>query len=266
MIDAHPDVAIPPETGFLRLGAQFTGTGDELAHQFIETITAFPTWPDFGIPKETFRHIIQRLEPFSVSDGYRAFYRAYAERFGKPRWGDKTPMSCLHLDTIKTVLSEAHFIHLIRDGRDVALSSRQSWFSAGPSIEVHAEEWARCVSTARAQGAGCRHYLEVRFEDLIGNPARVLAEICEFVSLPYTSQMLDYYRGVPVRLAEHQDRLGSDGTVMVSHATRVRQQALTMEPPQHSRVQSWKRTMDQDERARFECVAGDLLRELGYEV
>jgi len=57
MIDAHPDVAIPPETGFLTLGTQFTGTGDELRQEFFETITAFPpgmaTWPDFGIPKET---------------------------------------------------------------------------------------------------------------------------------------------------------------------------------------------------------------------
>jgi sulfotransferase family protein len=266
MIDAHPDIAIPPETAFLRLGAQFTGAGDELRHRFVETITAFPTWPDFGIPKETFRQVIQRIEPFSASDGYRAFYRTYAERFGKPRWGDKTPMSCLHLDTIKVVLPEAHFIHLIRDGRDVALSWRQTWFSPGPSMEVQADEWARCVSTARAQGAGCPHYLEVRFEDLIRNPASVLAEICRFVELPYTEQMLDYYVGVPARLAELRSRVNPDGTVIVSHATRLRQQALTMEPPQRSRIQSWKRTMDPEERARFERAAGDLLQELGYEV
>jgi hypothetical protein len=270
MIDAHPSVAIPPETGFLMQGTQFTGTGDELRRQFVETITAFPadvpTWPDFGIPKETFRQMIQRIEPFSVSDGYRAFFRAYAERFGKPRWGDKTPLSCLCLDTIEAVLPEAHFIHLIRDGRDVALSCRQTCFSPGPAVEVQAEQWARCVSTARTQGVGCRRYLEVRFEDLVSDPARVLAEICRFVELPYAAAMLDYHLHVPLRLAEHRSRVRPDGTVIVSHATRLRQQALTMQPPQRSRIQSWKQTMDRDERARFEAVAGDLLQALGYKV
>ncbi len=270
MIDAHPDVAIPPETGFLVQGTQFIGTGDDLRQEFFETITAFPpgvaAWPDFGIPKETFRHIIKRIEPFSVSEGYRAFYRAYAERFGKPRWGDKTPMSCLHLDTIESVLPEAHFIHLIRDGRDVALSWRQTWFSPGNAMEVLAEEWARCVSTARAQGAHCQHYLEVRFEDLIRNPVTVLIKICGFLQLPYTAQMLEYHVGVPGRLTEHRARVAANGEILVSQATRLKQQVLTMQPPQRSRIQAWKHTMDPDERERFARLAGDLLNVLGYEV
>lgn len=270
MIDAHPDVAIPPETGFLMQGAQFTDTGDELRRQFIETITAFPAdgpaWPDFGISKESFREAIQHIEPFSVSDGYRAFYRAYAARFDKPRWGDKTPMYCLHLDTIEAVLPEAHFIHLIRDGRDVALSWRQTWFYPGRRVEVQAEQWAQCVSTARALGARCRRYLEVRFEDLVMNPAGVLTEICRFVELPYAAGMLDYHTRVPLRLTEHVGRARPDGTLIVSRETRLLQQALTMLPPQRSRIHSWKHTMDRDERARFEAVAGDLLRTLGYEV
>ena len=191
-----------------------------------------------GIPKETFRHIIKRIEPFSVSEGYRAFYRAYAERFGKPRWGDKTPMSCLHLDTIESVLPEAHFIHLIRDGRDVALSWRQTWFSPGNAMEVLAEEWARCVSTARAQGAHCQHYLEVRFEDLIRNPVTVLIKICGFLQLPYTAQMLEYHVGVPGRLTEHRARVAANGEILVSQATRLKQQVLTMQPPQRSRIQA----------------------------
>ena len=101
-------------------------------------------------------------------------------------------------------------------------------------MEVLAEEWVRCVSTARAQGAHCQHYLEVRFEDLIRNPVTVLIKICRFLELPYTAQMLEYHAGVPGRLAEHRARVTPDGEIIVSQATRLKQQELTMQPPQRS--------------------------------
>ncbi len=52
----------------------------------------------------------------------RAFFELYAEKQGKPRWGDKTPGYTQHIRKISKVLPEARFIHLIRDGRDVTLS------------------------------------------------------------------------------------------------------------------------------------------------
>lgn len=77
--------------------------------------------------------------------------------------------------------------------------------------------------------------------------------------------MLDYHLRTPERLAEHQDRRRTDGTMVVSHDGRLQQQALTMEPPRASRVQAWRRRMEAAEQARFEAVAGPLLQELGYE-
>ena len=53
--------------------------------------------------------------------------------------GDKTPLHCLHLTTIRRVFSAAHFIHVIRDGRNVAQSLRQTWFSPGSEVETLAE-------------------------------------------------------------------------------------------------------------------------------
>ncbi len=52
----------------------------------------------------------------------RAFFEAYAGEQGKPRWGDKTPAYMLAIQRIGRTLPESRFIHLIRDGRDVALS------------------------------------------------------------------------------------------------------------------------------------------------
>jgi len=106
----------------------------------------------------------------------------------------------------------------------------------------------------------------VRFEDLIRNPVTVLTRICRFLELPYTVQMLDYHVGVPARLTEHRARVTPDGETIVSQATRLKQQALTMQPPQRSRIQAWKHMMAPEERDCFARVAGDLLNVLGYEV
>jgi Sulfotransferase family len=268
MLDAHPDVAIPPETGFLMLGGSFRSVEDALREEFFEAVTTFPpdapAWTDFGISRERFWSLLQEVTPFTVAEGYRVFYRAYAERFGKRRLGDKTPMYCLHLRAIEEILPEAHFIHVIRDGRDVALSLRHTWFSPGHDIETLAEHWTRCVTAARQQGAHCRHYLEIRFEDLIHESRAVLTRVCAFLDLPYSPEMLAYHRRTRERLTEHGDRRRPDGTLVVSHAGRLRQQALTMQPPQRSRVQSWRKQMSRGEQSRFEAVAGRLLGELGY--
>ena len=67
------------------------------------------------------------------------------------------------------------------------------------------------------------------------------------------------------RLREHQARIRADGVVVVSHEQRLRQQYRTTQPPDRSRVSVWKREMSADERRRFDAVAGDVLRELGFD-
>ena len=155
-------------------------------------------------------------------------------------------------------------MHIIRDGRDVALSLRSLWFSPGPSMEAQARQWAGCVEAARRDGAACPHYLEVRYEQLVAQPETTLRSICDFLGLPFHHAMLQYYERTPERLAEHHERRRHDGTLLVSHAERLQQQARVMQPPDLSRVQAWRRHMSQEDRYQFETVAGDLLADLGY--
>jgi hypothetical protein len=270
MLDAHRELAIPPETGFLIPALYMAGAGVTLRRSFFNLVTQYPPravgWQDFGIPADEFWHALARLEPFSVSAGLRCFYQLYAARFGKSRWGDKTPAYGGHMVAIEQGLPEAHFIHIIRDGRDVALSLRQVWFSPGQDMRLLAKTWRRDVSVTRAQGRRCAHYLEVRYEALVRNPVAVLSQICAFLSLEYEPQMATYYQRAPERLAEHQARVRSDGRVIVTRDQRRAQQRLTTCPPDPSRIYHWKRTMPREEREQFEKVAGPLLAELGYEV
>jgi hypothetical protein len=121
MLDAHPGLAIPPETGFLALCTKWLKSPETSPENFIDTISDFP---------------------LDTPTGIRTFYRAYSNRFNKSRYGDKTPNYCFHIAAIHQLLPETCFIHLIRDGRDVALSWRHEMSSDKlREFEANAGEW-----------------------------------------------------------------------------------------------------------------------------
>jgi len=128
MIESHPSIAIPPETGFLPYGAGLMFVPFAARKLLFKIVTSYPRsapkWQDFCLDKQDFWNELQKIQPFDVSEGFRAFYRMYAQRQRKLRYGDKTPGYCKHIKSVARVLPEAHFIHIIRDGRDVALSLR----------------------------------------------------------------------------------------------------------------------------------------------
>jgi hypothetical protein len=270
MLDAHPDLAIPPETSFVVAASALNESDGDLRARFVETITAFPAgapnWQDFGLAREALAEAVQALDPFTVADGLRAFYRLYAQRFGKSRWGEKTPDYSLHIGAIAALLPEARFVHLIRDGRDVAASWRQQWFSPGDEPEVLARAWAGRVDAARSAGSGRAHYIEVFYEDLVARPEPELRRLCGFLDLPWSDQLLNHQERAPRRLEEHRARVSLDGSFTVSHAQRLHQQRRTMERAGTGRIGSWRETMSDEEVLRFESIAGGLLTQLGYEL
>jgi hypothetical protein len=269
MLDAHPDLAIPPETGFLTLAPRLRGHGDRLRKRFYRSVTSYPktgpAWPDFGITEGAFLSALCDISSFTPAEGFRAFYRLYASRFGKTRWGDKTPLYCKEIDLIRKVLPETRFIHIIRDGRDVALSLRQQWFSPGWDIRTQAAFWQEAVIAGRRAGVGRPDYLEVRYEDLVLSTRPSLERICEFIELDYDESMHDYYKGAPERLREHEGRVLPDGSTLTEQQ-RHRQQQKAQEPPDPSYVFGWRKAMSGGERVGFRDVAGALLEELGYDV
>jgi len=271
MIDAHPEVAIPPETGFLAFAPRVSYSGGTVSREALfELITTCPpeapAWDDYGIGAEDFRRELERVDPFNTSEGFRAFYRLYARRHEKPRYGEKNPRYCEHIPAIEALLPEAHFVHIIRDGRDAALSLRPLWFAPGQDIETLAQHWRRLVSCGREAGCRARAYMEVRYEELVRTPEAVLRKICEFVALDFDPIMLRYWERTPERLKEHRTRRQPDGRVLITHEERVAQQRLTMSPPEPERILRWKKEMTASEQGEFLAVAGGTLAELGYEV
>jgi hypothetical protein len=262
MLDSHPDIAIPPETGFL---AQAEAAPDGGADEFVRYLESVDAWPDFHLASEVLLTRLSAMPNFDRSDAYRAFYAAYAARFSKSRYGDKTPMYVFHMRKIQELLPEAAFIHIVRDGRDVALSLEKQWFSPGKGMAAQARLWADFVGAARNSAGHVSRYLEIKFEDLVLATESTLSRICQFIEVDFAPVMLSYYERTPIRLQEHEGRNLSNGFIL-SKRDRINQQIRTTQPPQSDLVFGWRRRLSPEQINDFEQVAGHTLRELGYEL
>lgn len=270
MLDAHPQLSIPPETGFIAVLAGVEGVNYGSFENFWKLLTGHPNskaspWPDFHLKKKLVRDALEKLHPFDPAEGLRVFYRLYAARFKKNRYGDKTPLYARCMTGIEALLPEARFIHLVRDGRDAAVSLRKLWFSPGNTLSEQAAFWRDNVLAAREQGGRVKHYLEVSYENLVRDPEQVLREICHFIELPYSKKMLDYHQRAEHRINEHEGRSNKDGAEILSKESRLKQQANSCKVPMPDFIGGWRVKLTASEVAEFESVAGHCLQLFGYE-
>lgn len=261
MLDAHPQLAIPPETGFGEvlddLVARAAG-----ADELLDAIRALATWPDLAFDETALRAQLAAVRPWSLGGGLRAIFASYAERHGKPRWGDKTPSHCRHMTVLAAQLPELRFVHIVRDGRDVALSVRGLPIAPG-GIDAIAADWRDGIVAARRQGAVVRHYREVRYERLVADPEAELRALCDYLRLDFDPAMLRAHERAAARHREMPERRLADGT-WITHEERNRWHGLTLRPPDPARAGRWREALEPADVAGFEAVAGPLLAELGY--
>ena len=271
MLDAHPQMAMPPETHFFGSVLAASGRLRFGPEQALLAIREDPRrrWNDFGITEDELLGRFEAVDPFNLSDALRAFYALYAEKQGKARWGDKTPTYVKTMRRIQRVLPEARFIHVIRDGRDVTLSNNKRVRERGHRdplpTETSAARWRKRIETARADSAHLEGYLEIRYEDLVADTQPALRRVCEYLDLEFDPIMLRYHETAAERLAEMAGAMPArDGRPERDAGERLKAHALATKPPTKERIEVWREDMGTDDQADFERVAGELLDDLGY--
>jgi Sulfotransferase family len=252
MLDSHPDLAIPTGSGFipplLRTRGELERDGAIDADHYLDMIqeTRFKRWE---LDAEVVRSALIAAAPGTVEDAIRATYRAYARDRGKRRYGDKTHGYVLHISAIAQAFPESRFVHIVRDGRDAALSLKEAPF--GPSeITPAARFWRRRVEEGRRAGnrLGPARYREVRYERLVEDPEGELRPLSAFLDLAFEPSMLRYF-----------ERASDVARGLVHPEIHRRISA----PP--SKQRDWRAQMDPEQVKAFEMVAGPTLLRFGYE-
>jgi hypothetical protein len=263
MLDAHPELTIPPETHFIP-GVIRACRKDSPAERVAEAITRHRRWADFGLDAAELRRLLADVPPGDAGAAIRAFYELYAEKQAKPRWGDKTPGYATKMRRIQRALPEARFVHVIRDGRDVVLSRARKSRRPKP-VGLAAKRWKRRVIATRNRSESVRNYTEIRFEDLVTETETTLRRVCEFIELDFDPAMLAYHEHAAERLGEiGRDLPARRGRYELDAEPRIAAHARASDPPAAERVAAWRSEMPPEDLAAFEAEAGDLLGELGY--
>jgi hypothetical protein len=254
MLHHHPRIAIPYESHFI--GRYYNrlekfGPLENPANlgRLIASILDEPWLKMWDATFDRDRILARVAEP-SLRGVLTAVYRTYAEGKDKPRWGDKSDYLDL-VPVLNELFPDAQFVHILRDGRDVANSVlKLPW---GPrDVAAAGSWWNDAIWVGRRVGAvlGKRRYAEVRFEDLVRGPEAELRRLCDFLGEDYAPAMLDYYKT-------------SDGAIPPAQRDQHRNYNA---PPDPDRLYAWKREMHPCDVAVFNRYAHRMLSELEYEV
>jgi len=161
-----------------------------------------------------------------------SFLRQKQLRDGKPLVG-----AVVHyqFDRLLRIWPDARFIHLVRDGRDVARSVITNGLAG--NMYTAAQTWmkAETLWSSFARELPADRWTAVRYEDLVTKPETILTHICEFIGVAYDPAMLEYSKD------------------------------STYEAPSPARMYQWKTRLNPDEIRLAEARIGSLLVERGYE-
>jgi Sulfotransferase family len=256
--DAHPKLAVIHEADWLP--------------KFYERRIGVA--PDGTVTPELIRHLVAHrrfarleLDPARVEallDGGTKDYAGFVSELfdlhgrdkAKPFVGVKSPGYVRHLPTLHSLWPEAKVVHLIRDGRDVALSVldwKKGERTAGRFSTWHEDplttsalwwEWHVRLGCEAARDLGQEQYYELRYESLVAEPEAECRKLCRFLRLPYDDSMLRFHQG---RMRPQPGRGAKGSWLPVTRGLR-----------------SWAEQMRSGDVARFEAAVGPLLDELGY--
>ncbi|MBP2704795.1 sulfotransferase [Microbispora sp. RL4-1S] len=256
MLHSHPRLAVPPETRFL-VPAYFSrrAYGDMRLADNRRKLAAWiaegrnTKFRELGIDAADFVQAAMH-GPGSFGSVIGMVFKCYAERFGKPRWGDKRPSYYRHVEMLVRMFPDAQFVHLIRDGRDCVASLKQMPWYKPDSVHAMAN-WAEAIDFGRrhARKLPSDSFYELRYEDLTTDPETELKKLCAFIGEDYDPAMCEPRHMAEVAVPKHKVwHINTHTEVTTAHSGKWA-----------SRLEPW-------EIALCEEVLGERLTAHGYEL
>lgn len=241
ILDAHPAISCGPDIGHTAL-----------------TMTS----ADFETTLGTLHRDHFFLDPEMVRANFARAIAAPMEKravaHGKRRWADKTAFNILVFERLATLFPAARFIHLVRDGRDVAASLlERRWRSPTGALFDQcaraagaARYWASLIARglqAEADAALTGRILRLRYEDLAAQPDKTLRSLCRFIGEEFDPDILKLEKRRPALAGlelETADRL--------------------MQPIGTQAVRRWRRDLRPEEASAAFAAYEPLFKMLGY--
>ena len=259
MLNMHPDIHVPVELWglFSTLPARLRSYGD-----LADTRNAYLLADDLQRIGQLNEFQMQFDRDFFVATLARSgqelrsvvecFYETLLRDSCKSRLGDKTPNNLPFVREIGGIFPEAKIVHLVRDGRDCALSMMKSRSGLNyRNVYELASAWPE--NNKRAAEYGNENpdmYYRVRYEDLLADARGTLERLCTFIDEPFVPEMLDFSRG----------KFARDNSALLGHHRNLAKGIMS------DNVYKWRAGMSGDQVKIYDSIAGDVLDMFGYAV
>lgn len=265
ILNAHSKMVVPPEAGFaFWLYPKYRDFSFNDLKAFLEEMKETKKIRNWNLDWSKLENYLTNARPQNYGELIDHIYTYYAQSIGKEvqRWGDKNNFYLNHIDEIKEVFPDAYFIHIIRDGRNVAcsykkLNKKQIVSEDAPNlpdrIEGIANEWKSNIQKIRRsfEKFNYENALEIRLEDLTANPEEMVRNIVDFIGEDFESSMLEYYK--------------TSGNSKVIPKDYLQWKKKNTLPIQEESIDKYKRELTEEQISKFYAIAGEHLRECGYQ-
>jgi hypothetical protein len=264
MLNSHPLICVPPESGFAHWWYDkykfwdVSCNNDNLrVLDFIKDVLSSKKIELWNLDESRIARKISLTQPSNYAELCRCVYLAYAGD-DVQLIGDKNNYYINHLDDIVSIFPNTKFIHLARDGRDVACSYRgiKTLNSASPykpllpyNISEIAKQWGENVNRIE-KFISDKKSLTLKYEDLIHNPDSTLQKVCNFLGVNYSKRMLLFY-----------EKNNNDEPDLTLDWKRK-----TLESLNSSNSEKYKYILSTREIQIFNGIAYEQLRSFGYEI
>lgn len=258
MLDAHPQMTIANDTHFITRAAKKVLPEDPkpaLTTELVEQVCSYRHFYRMGLDHQDVTSAADHCGTYSEFVSH--LYTSRAKRRHKIISGEKTPDYCRQIPALHKLFPHSKFIHIIRDGRDTALSTLE-WATdtkgpgkwslwASDPVGTCALWWQWQVSLGHTEGTrlGPALYHELRYEDLVADPARELHKISDFLGIQYSEEMSYFFWGK----TKTQKGLSAKAAWI----------------PPTSGLRDWRSQMSREDAAVFCGIAGNWLAKAGYE-
>jgi hypothetical protein len=199
MLDSHEHIAIPAETGFLRLAA---------AHEWVPYWELGDRWAKgLGLSDADLTR--------TLAEFYGGLFASYAETRGKQRWGDKTPFHVWHLALAARMFPDLQVVGIVRHPAAVVTSLRRRFRRPLPRSIRHWKRWTRQLMHQAANlGDRC---VVLRYEDLVADPEATMRPLLDWLGEPWSARVLAHHENHAGLRAEVEGFTRADVPLNTSH-------------------------------------------------
>lgn len=195
--------------------------------------------------------IFDLCKEHSLIEIFKAVYDKMAEANCATHWCCKSMVNVKYVDEIEEAGLRPLYIHLVRDGRDVASSFKK--VAVGEKHIYHlAKNWRTLQSQSMAlvERVGAERAITVRYEDLLREPKETMMMICDFIGLSYTPKVLEYFD------SEESKHTAESGFMWEN----------LKKPIIRNNTEKYRKSLAKQEVALFESISGDILQKYNYDL